>query len=251
MKFVLFLLILFTQAKLSAHTYRDSSRTQAKDTIYLDENDKIIDKRLFNFKFDSSIYYGLRFENDSIVVDKLRFSHLFGKLEETRKKQLFKLFASRNHVDTTKIILIHYQDTLKRIVDFPKENTIVFNKDSTSHKHLYSHKSFLQQHKNCLKDFKRNKNTNVYHFFGINTGHPLNYDNCTWEKDNFSLINNMFRDKYKRFSSIIIHPNGNFYCYNFNDEGKNLKVYQDIIKNKKWDEHIDEFSKRLQTLNSL
>ena len=251
MKFLLFLLIILVHTQLSAQESDKLYLTYAKDTIYADENNNIIDKHLFNFKFDSSIYYGFRFETDKIVVLRLRFSHLFGTLETTKKEQLFKLLASRNHVDTTKIMLIHYQDTLKRIVDFPKEDIVVFNKDSSSHTHIISHKSFVKQHENCLKGFKRNKKTKVYHFFGINKGHPLTYENNTWEKDNFNLINNMFRDKYRRFSTIIINPNGNFYCYNFNDEGKNLKVYEDIIKDKKWDEHMNEFSIKLQSLNSL
>lgn len=251
MKFLLLLMFVLVQCQLFAQEHNKLFLKHSKDTVYADENDKIIDKRLFNYKINSSLYYGYQFETDKAVLLRLRFSHLFGKLDPTYKHQLFKLFASRNHVDTTKIMLIHYQDTLKKITDFPKENTIVYNKDSTSHKHVISHKTFLKEHENCQKKFKRNKKTNVYHFFEINEGHPLSYGNCTWEKDNFNLINSMFRDKYKRFSTIIIHPNGDFYCYNFNEDGVNLRIYEDIIRDKKWDEHMAEFEKNFQYLNAL
>lgn len=251
MKFLLFLLIFFTQTQVFSQIVKQSNIKHIKDTIYADENDDVIDKRLFNYKFNSTIYYGFRFETDSVVLEKLRLSHLFGTLEATKKEQLFKFLTSRNHVDTTKIMVIHYQDTLKRITDFPKENKIVLSKDRSSHYHVLSHKSFIKLHKDCVKTFKRNKKTNIYHFFSVNTGHPLTYEECHWEKDNINLINNMFRDNYRRFSTIVIHPNGNFYCYNFNDDGENFKVYQDIIKDKKWDEHMNEFSKKMKSLNSL
>lgn len=251
MKYVLILLLCFWQTQLNAQHLSQQQYRYSKDTIYEDENGNSIDKRLFNYKFDSSIYHGYKFEEDKNVLLKLRLSYLFGELESTKKVQLFKLLASRNNIDTTKIMVIHYEDTLKRIVDFPKEDSMVFNKDRTQHTHIHTHKSFIFHIKQCIRNFKRNKKSNVYHFFGVNKGHPLIYEKCELYEDNFGLINNMFRDQYKRFKTIIVHPSGKFYCINYSDGRKSIDIYKDIIKDKKWDEHMSEFSKSIKSLNSL
>ncbi len=221
-----------------------------KDTIYSDENDQIIDKRVFNFKHKSSLFYGIRFENDTVVLNKLRFTYLFGEIKKTKKNQIFKLFSQRSAVDTTKLIVIHYTDTFKSIAEFPKNNMIIYNKDSTSHKHISNHKQFIKNHKYCIKNFKKNKKANVYHFYGLNNGHPENYKEYTWQKDHYKLIANIFSDSYKRFHTIIIRPDGNFFCFN-NRKGNNIDIYDDIVKNKKWEKHKAKFKVRLKSLNSL
>lgn len=85
---------------------------------------------------NSPLYYVLIYKNEKnkIVTLKARPSYFFGTIEKVKKQQLFKLLAQRNNVDTTKTIVIHYQDTLKRIDEFPKTNKIVPTKNG--HKHL-------------------------------------------------------------------------------------------------------------------
>ncbi len=242
--------LLFFFALLLCSNSIAQAKINKKDTIYSDENDQIIDKRVFNFKYKSNLFYGIRFENDTIVLNRLRFTFLFGEIEDSKKNQIFKLIAKRNKVDTTQLIVIHYTDTLKSMDEFPKNNSIVYNKDSTTHKHVYSHKNFILSHKKCIKNFKKNKKANVYHFYNINNGHPEKFKEYTWQKDHYRLITNMFSDSYKRFNTIIINPDGDFFCFNFREDN-NISIYNDIVKNKKWEKHKASFKKRLKSLNSL
>lgn len=220
-----------------------------KDTLYINETNEDINKRVYNLKVKSNLFAGLRFENDTLVLYKLRFSHLFGTLENSKKNQLFKLISSKNKVDTTKIIIIHYQDTLKRISQFAKKTGIVFNKDSTSHRHVISHKTFINQHKKCVRTLGKRNKSQVYHYYNFNNGHPETYKKVDWYKDNLSLIDKIFRDSYRRFNTIIIHPNGDFFCRNYNDENSN--IFKDITKGKRWKKHKKEFEESLDTLNSM
>ncbi|WP_299334496.1 hypothetical protein [uncultured Psychroserpens sp.] len=222
--------------------------TVEKDSIFLDEYDNAIDKRLFDFKLKSTLFYSLTMSNDTLVLNKLRFSHLFGELETPKKQQLFKFLSQRNNVDTTKVMIIHYQDTLKKINEFPEKSALIYSKDSSSHRHVISHKAFLKQHKKCQNKLNTKK-TRVYHFYGHNNGHPESIKKLTWTKDHLHLINTLFRDAYKRYSAIIIHPDGSFYCWNYRDG--NLDVYEDIRKGKRWDKHKKEFIKKLEALNSM
>lgn len=243
-------ILLFILALILSISIKAQVNTVKKDTIYSDENNQIIDKRVFNFKSNSSLYYGIRFEYDTIVLKRLRFSYLFGKLEESNKNQLFKLLAKRNAVDTTKLIVIHYSDTLKSLKEFPEKPKIVLNSDSTSHRHVASYKQFIRTHKTCVNGFKHNKKANIYHFYGFNNGHPEKYKKYTWQKDHFKLIAKMFTDNYKRFHTVIMHPNGNFFGFNYRKKNNNI-IYNDIVKDKNWDKHLAHFKQKLESLNSL
>ncbi|MEM5564473.1 hypothetical protein WNY78_05140 [Psychroserpens sp. AS72] len=219
-----------------------------KDTLFLNETNQPIIKKSFNLKLDSPLFSSLRFENDTLVLYKLRFSHLFGKLKISQKHQLFSLLNSRNNVDTTKVMIIHYQDSLKPINEFAKKTGIAYNKDSTTHRHVMSHKTFVVKHKDCVRKLSKRNKSNVYHYFKVNNGHPLEFKKAKWYEDYYGLIDKLFRDSYSRFFTIVIHPDGSFYCKNYNDN--NGKIFKDLIKGKRWKLHKKEFEENLNSLNS-
>lgn len=238
------------------------------DTVYIDENDSYISKTIFYNKMKSPIYKGIRFSSDTVVLEKLRFEYFFGKLEPLIKTQLFRLLNSRHKIDTTKTLVIHYQDTLKNKSDFPKQSSIVYYdsldqeikmkntntfvevskyKKIAKHKHFISYYDFLQAHKRCKRNHKKyNKTIDVLHFYSFNNGHPKEYKDLVWYKDYGLVIKKIFSDGYKNFTSIIVHPNGDFFIGNHRDRFP----YSDLIKKQNWNKYKSSFAKRIKTLNN-
>lgn len=244
---VLFFSKQFVFAQVGQH--QKSYTSASKDTLRVDRNNQSIAKKIYDYKLDSSLFSALRFENDSLILYKLRLSYMFGELMPEKKTQLYQLLYSKNQVDTSKIMVIHYQDTLRAISYFPEKSKIVYAEDSLSHRHVANHKTFIKQHERCVKKNGKGRRNNVYHFFGYNEGHPTEFDKIKWQKDYLSLVERIYRDSYGRFNTIILHPDGTFVGYNYNDDTG--KIYQDLIKGKRWTKHKANFEKRVKALDLM
>ena len=218
-----------------------------KDTIYANELNQRIDRAVFEKKVTSKLYNTLIYEGDSLVTLVAKQSYMFGKINSENKSEIFRLFNLRNNVDTTKTIVIHYLDTLKRIDQFPKKDIIVSLKNGR-HKHVNSHKTFIKNHKTCLNNFKNRKFSKVYHFFKVNNGHPLTYKKYSWEKDYGGLINKIFPSNYNKFTRVIISPDGDFFVYDRVEFPKT--IYNDIIKGVNWEKHIQNYTTQMKILNN-
>ena len=218
---------------------------QEKKELYLDESKIEITKRTFNKKLRSKIYYGQRYVNDSIVYNILYFSYYMDRLKRQEKEQLFKLLAQRNNVDTTKSILIHYENILEPIDNFPKNDTIISYKNGT-HKHVISHRTFIEGHRVC-NETKR-KNSKVYHFFAENEGHPLSFEGQNWYEDNLLLLKNTFGNgkESRRNWALIIHPSGEFAVRNAELD---YKIWNQMIAYNNWNRHLNNFDKKFKKLN--
>lgn len=237
------------------------------DTLYLDENNNYISKTVFYKKEKSSVYKGIRFSTDTLVVEKLRFKYFFGSLKPKIKTQLNQLLKKRHQIDTTKTLIIHYIDTLKSKSDFPKRSRTIFydslgkevkirksniaiavsqQKKIVRHKHIVGYKDFISAHKKCERKHKKYKNyALVLHFYRYNSGHPKTYKELRWYKDYGGIIRKIFSDNYKNFDNIIFHPNGKFYL------GYNSKFsYDDLIKKRKWNDYEKKFNQRVKALNN-
>lgn len=232
--FYLLIFILFSSLKTFAQV----------DTVYVDEGDKYISKDVFQKKGESYIYRGVRYATDTLVLNKLYKNCFFGKLTPTVNNQLFKQLSNRYKIDTTKILIIHYNDSLKSSSHYIKKGHIN-NIVSFCHEHLNTYKGFLFAHKKCrLINKKYKKTAKVLHFYKINYGHPEAYKDFKWYKDYGSLIKKIFLDDYKYFVEIIIHPDGEFYS------GYSSKFpYANLIIKKEWEKYKSEFEKKLEILN--
>lgn len=217
------------------------------DTIYLDESDKFISKTIFENKIGSTIYHGLKFETDTLVLNKVRFSYYFGELSPSVKTQLFQLLNKRHQIDTTKTLIIHYQDTLKPLEQFPKRDSIVYlDSLSKRHIHLWGYDSFLNAHKKCFQNHKKyKKEAQLLHFYAHNLGHPNKVKNLEWFKDYGLVIKKIFADSYQNFKIIIIHSDGEFFI----ESRINEIPYNHLIRQKKWEEYKNEFIRRSEALN--
>lgn len=221
---------------------------KSRDTVFLDETDKVTTKSTYIAKLETPLFVSVWFENDTLILYKLRFSHLFGKLKDENKNQLFKLLSSRNKVDTTKIMIIHYQDSLKKESLFPKHSGVTYNKDSSKHRHVISYDKFISQHKECIRKLRKRNKNNVYHFYKHNLGHPEKYGKISWYKDHYELIDRLFRDSHRRFKTIVIRQDGNYFCRNY--IGQNIDIFDDIIKDKNWEKHNEQFMTTLKKVNT-
>lgn len=212
------------------------------DTVYLGEKDNFISKMEYKNKINSPLYYALIYDLDTVVCKKARLSYFFGKIELIKKQQLFKLLSKRNNIDTTQVLVFHYIDTLKNKNQFP-EKDLIQNLNNGKHKHIISYKTFIRQHKECLRKYK---NTKVLHYYDVNSDHPERVGRVVWYKDPSSVIRKIFRDSYRRFNFFIVKPNGEYYVHNIND-GEEINIKKMIRS--KWDYHASDFKKRYNSLN--
>jgi hypothetical protein len=219
-----------------------------KDTVYVDEDNNIIDPLFFNNKLNSIYYYANVYESDEKFYLKLQWTHYYGQLNHQQRRQLFKNLNSEHQVDTTKIIVIHYLDTLKNPKSYPKKNKIV-KLDERSHIHLINYKTFLKQNKSCLKSFKKNKLANVYHFYDFNDNHPNIIDNLIWYSDYQKRIKLFFGKNVLSPRTIIINTDGKYFIHYYYTGIYNLEVPLILSQNQKWEEFSRDFYYRTKILN--
>jgi len=214
------------------------------DTVYVDENNQYISKSIFSRKAKSGLYNGQRFSTDTLVLEKLRLKQYFGLLEPKVKSQLFKLLYSRNHIDTTKIIIIHYNDTLRKPSEYVKDGEIKYMY-SFAHEHYNTHKGFILAHKKCKNRNKKYKKiAQVLHFYSTNNGHPISYKEHTWYMDYGFLIKKIFLSDELKTQRMIIRPNGEFFVGFYKHY-----LYENLIEKRKWYKSKNEFEKKLKVLN--
>lgn len=238
-----------------------------KDTIYADENDFPISKEIFNKKLSAPIYYGLRFDTDTLVLQKIKLKFYIGELESNTKHQLFKLLNKRHQIDTTKVLIIHYSDTLKLPNEFPKRNYVVF-KDSLDNivkviqgpttfvdlnkirsvkkqEHFWSYKTFIREQKKCMKSHVKYKDeAQVLHFYNQNNGHPEKLNELRWYKDYGLVIKKILMSIENEFDVIIIHPDGDFYVQKGYLEF--YYPYKDLIEKRNWETHNKAFLEKMK-----
>lgn len=213
------------------------------DTIYFDENKEPISRSYFYKKCKSRPYQCLRYTTDSIVVEKLKLLYLFGELEPVAKTQLFKLFHNRNRIDTNKVQIIHYNDTLRKASEYDKGGNVEY-KYVFGHEHLNTYRGFIRAHSQCIKNYKRYcERAQVLHFYKINNGHPTSYKDHVWYEDNGGLISKLFLGKFNKTQRMIIRPNGEFFV-----GYEQYFLIEDLIEKKKWDKAKSEFETEIQEL---
>jgi hypothetical protein len=220
---------------------------QSRDTLYVDEGYVSIDEFAFKKKIHSKLYYERLYDLDTILLKKLFLKYFLGELKPATKDQLFGLLAQRNDVDTTKIIFIHYQDTLKARDSYPREDRVVPLANG-GHQHIPSYHSFMRAHRICEKKYRDDPKINMYHFFHFNQGHPLSVKKYTWHKDPLDVIRKLFYNKedHTRMWSLFLYPDGG---YTILYGGMSEEMYADLKEHKNWDQHLKTFREQYQTVN--
>ena len=222
--------------------------SQTVQNIYLDEINQIIPYQRFKQKVSSKVYTSTKFYDKDNAYHKLDFAYYMGKLDSERKGQLFLLLSQRINVDTSKTIVIHYRDTLKALSSYPKYDSIIKLPDG-KHRHLGSHRRFIKEHLSCIQSH-RGKETQLYHFFEVNEGHPLTFEEIKWFQDPSGTVKKVFQSKFSQstYWFLVIHPNGDFAVRNNISASLNDK-WNHFLKHKKWEKYLQRFLEEYYYLN--
>ena len=247
-----------------------TSYAQVKDTVYLDEDFKKISLNEFKKKLKSNLFVVTSGNSDSIFYKKLRFIEYFGKLDYNKKHQLNRLFHQRFKIDTSKIWLIRYRDSLpnvnlmhsksgviildslgnaiSEIMSYNKFQKIAYGnafelfsrrelkKEYKYYKYVTSYKDYYESASKRIKRFRRNKNLLVLDFFEKNNGFPLDEHKELFYEDYNLILKRIFTDGLFMYKTIVIYPDGNFYAISYQDsldKQKEMVKYKSYIKNKK------------------
>lgn len=212
---------------------------------YFDLSQSEVGKITFFEKSKKDYIHFVSYEYQDTLYFQLQLSYYFAKLTDHKKKLLFNYLARDHKVDTSKIMIIHYADSLKSIKNFPKADTVL-NGPGATHKHLYSHQAFVDQNRNCIKKYNKNKHSNVYHFVKTNKDHPLEIADAKWYIDKRESLYSIFNKTIKTFLIAIIHPDGRYFVYNYYEDPEVVVMQNRLVKNKKWDTYYKKFQKRFK-----
>jgi len=244
MKFFFFLLFL-----LSINLNVSS---QSKEIIYVNENFEKIDFETYTKRLNSKLFLTSLVENDTTVLKKLRFKEYFGNLGK-KKSQLNKLYQRRYSIDSAKIWLIHYIDSLPNVTKMPQKSSmllidsegqevlisnseysrlynqqlrkcathdsIIYKGNTVTlggrHNHISSYSDYKKNTLKEISSFKKHKKVSLYHFYNFNKGFPIHEINNFWIKDENQILKNTFSDGQLQYKFLLIHPNGDFYASHY------------------------------------
>jgi len=252
------------------------SYSQEKKRIYVDENYKVISFEKFNFKFRTELFEITNAETSTSLYKKLRYKIFFGSLNQLKKSQLNKFYYKKFGIDSTKIWIIHYKDSLPNIKFMPKKsgvimldsmgndigkvlskkefkdrivkrskNSIKIN-NSARHRRVLSYEDYdeiiskEQLEPNKVNDFL------LLYFYNVNKGYPVLNSKNQWLEDLNMILRKTFSEGITMYKFLIIHPNGDYYassCRNcFIDEKKLLKLKSFKKAEKKWSKTLKRFN---------
>ena len=187
-------------------------------TVYVGENYDKIPKSKFNELLKSNLYDIAKTTRDSVIYKKIRYKEYFGKLNQSNKSQLNKLFSLRYKIDSTKKWIFHYIDTLPNKEKMPKLSGIlvydsidtqktfflskkIFNKNylkymNTRHRHVMSYDQYQKKVKKEKKQIS--KKITFTHIYNQNNGIPEEFlEEMNYYKDNVPVFRNIFSDGMK------------------------------------------------------
>lgn len=242
--------------------------SQSKKVIYVNENYKKISKKEYQKKLKSKLFDIATTVKDTVILKKLRFSEFYGQLEETKRKQIFKLFHKRFHLDTTKVWVIHYIDSVPDKKKMPLKSGLEFidskgkltgifltqNEFKNSygkypykrHRHRTSYSDYIKGLKTENNKYKNSKGIELIHLYKTNKGFPNEeLKKHNYYKDKLSFFKKFFTDGLKLYTSVLIYPDGNFYASKFHYHNANFekKLAKEKIYNRKKNKWLKKLKK--------
>lgn len=216
---------------------------------YIDYNTNEITAKEFKRLFNTNLFKKVDIKSDSLHFKTLVFNKRFGTLSKVAKSQLNKHLFFRNGIDSTKIWVVHYVDSLPPLVSRPKVSHIVYLDDKKMrHKHLVSYNDFVKRSKTHFKEFKNKEDVTFIHFLragGQDYPQEL-FKSINWFYDPSGFVKRIFSYGAIHFQTQVIYPNGDY--VNFFGV-KNIVDLKKLIKRKKFVEkrlkHQKIITKRL------
>ena len=220
---------------------------------FIDYNTNQITTEEFDKLLDTDLFKEIEFKSDSVHFKKLVFKKLFGSLSKIAKSQLNKRLFFRYAIDSTKIWVFHYIDSLVPIASMPKKSYIVYLDDKKMrHKHETSYKDFVKGSKTHFKEFKNNEDVRFIHFWRAGgQDYPQELlKSLDWYYDPSNFIKRLFSIGIINFETQIIYPNGDYVSF---FDIKNKVDLKRLIKSEKFvkerQKHQKIVAKRIGTLS--
>ncbi len=213
--------------------------------VYVDENFQKIPEEIYINKQESNTFLEAEIVSDTAIYKKLFYKEFFGTLDKNKKSQLNKLLLQKYEVDSTKVWVIHYVDSLPDVSTLSKKSKIIYepvdstqasleaaaylnanrkfiaNKFSTKefneklnrtkHSHIFSYKSWYKSTKKEIKKYRKTDHALLLHFYGHNAGFPETDRDVRWLEDPYNVLKAIFSDGVKNYPTIILHPDGSFF----------------------------------------
>jgi len=201
---------------------------------FIDYNINPVTAKEFKRLSDTDLFKVLDVKSDSFNFKKLVFKKQFGSLSKIEKSQLNKHLFFRYAIDSTKIWVFHYIDSLVPIASMPKKSYIVYLDDKKMrHKHETSYKDFVKGSKKHSKEFNNNKDVKFIHFWKAGgQDYPQELlKSLNWYHDSSNFIKRLFSFGVVHFKTQIIYPNGDYVSFYDNKNKVDLKR---LIKSKKF-----------------
>lgn len=218
---------------------------QELPVVYVDENFQNIPENVYVNKQESNTFLEAEIVSDTAIYKKLFYKEFFGILDKGKKSQLNKLLFQKYGIDSTKVWVIHYTDSLPDVTTLSKRSKIIYepvdstkasieaaaylnskkrfvaNKFSTKelneklnhtkHSHRFSYKSWFTSTKKEIKKYRKLDHAVLLHFYDYNAGFPETDRDVRWHEDPYNVLKAIFSDGIKNYPTIILHPDGSFF----------------------------------------
>lgn len=231
----------------------------AQKEIYLDENNKSVNRTNYLQKCKAQIFKCYTYSTDSIKVNKVLHKFGFGKITPTEASQLRLLLSQRtkSEIDSSATLVITYRDTLfgfeHRLARHEKHLRQVKEGSYEEppmpeisgnvkvrpirHNHKpYTRKKFnktinaaVKKMNKCSKKTERKFNSRVFYTYKYDKGflkdHPKH-----WVKDNGVIKSSFFKIMYESHL-VILRPNGEYFLGGSHLSDEHFKK---LLKTKNW-----------------
>jgi hypothetical protein len=200
-------------------------------TKLIDWNLKEINESTFKSKLKTGKYTSIKIQSDSIgTFFKLRPKEIFGQLDSTINDQLHKILSSNYKVDRSKILFIHYIDTLPMVSNLPKNDTILIGEKVDANGNVYpsqTHLSSFETEKKFLKKeikfFQRFDDVTFVHLVNVENDYPKKIDSHEMMSDPNLVFRKVLSDGFQPYVNILLYPDGYYLMTTYKMTNEQIK----------------------------
>lgn len=250
MKYLVFLLLFIV------------SWSNAQVVKNIDEKMESIDSLTLAKKCNQRIFKCLKYDTDTLVINKILYKYNFGKLNQEDYKKIIDYLSttSQSNIESNKTIIVRYYDTLKSFSKLlkehskhPKEKQKVYTDTSkTKFYYLNPHKfnrqifeknrnKFIKDRNKCIKKYDRKYNTQVFHAFDYDSNVSGEYIDFNWIPDN-GILKETFFEIVFNYWAVILKPDGEYFLIGDHFSDKNVSK---LIKSDDWTQFKLEWNETL------
>lgn len=248
-----FLIILFAIFFISIS---NSQSSVSKDTIYIDEFNKLSDKDLTLKKCKSDVFYCRVMQYDSLIAYHVKYKYRFGKMEKEEKDAVFKSLDSfpTKSIDLDKKTIINYgmyvfsYDDYMNYLDSTEQSFPEHLK--LTRRRFYTHLN--QRNKlniKCIKKVHSINKANMYYAYSHNYGRT-NAEVFPKVQLRSETLKSKFFNGQDQFHLLILHPDGHYFQKTY--KTSNADFSQDdvweLVKNDDWQPYLIEWERRKKLL---